>query len=86
MRQAGAEPGKGRIGTGPPFWQVNHANSAYFGAISVNFPPISTLGPLFLQILDPALRQVHEPEGWVHGQASKLKRKCIILSKFSSTK
>ena len=22
----------------PPFWQLNHANSAYFGAISVNFP------------------------------------------------
>ena len=39
----------------PPFWQVNHANSACFGAISAKFPPILTLGPLFLQILDPAL-------------------------------
>ena len=37
----------------PLFWQLNHVNSAYFGAIS-QFPPISTLGPLFLQILDPA--------------------------------
>ena len=32
-------------------------NSAYFGAISANFPSISTLGPLFLQILDPALQK-----------------------------
>ena len=39
----------------PPIWQLNHANSAYFGAISANYPPILTLGPLFLQILDPAL-------------------------------
>ena len=40
---------------GPPFWQLNHANSAYFGAISANFPSISTVGPLFLQIPGPAL-------------------------------
>ena len=39
----------------PPPRQVNHANSAYFRAISPNYTPISTLGPLFLQILDPAL-------------------------------
>ena len=39
----------------PPFWQLNHANSAYFGAKSANFPLILTLGPLFLQILGPAL-------------------------------
>ena len=31
----------------PPFWQLNHANSGYFGAISANFPSILTLGPLF---------------------------------------
>ena len=30
-------------------------NAAYFGAISANFPSISTVGPLFLQILHPAL-------------------------------
>ena len=45
----GADPGMS------PFWQLNHANSAYFGTISANFPSISTLGPLFLQILGPAL-------------------------------
>ena len=41
-----------------PPWQLNHANaanSAYFGAVSANFPPISTLDGLFLQILDPAM-------------------------------
>ena len=42
----------------PPFVQLNHANSAYFGAISANFPPISTLSPLCLQIVDPALHYV----------------------------
>ena len=31
----------------PPIWQLNHANSAYFGAISANYPPILTLSPLF---------------------------------------
>ena len=39
----------------PPLWQLNHANSAYFGTILVNFPSILTLGILFLQILRPAL-------------------------------
>ena len=38
-----------------PFWQLNYANSACFGSISAYFSPISTLGPLFLQILGPAL-------------------------------
>ena len=38
-----------------PFRQLNHTNSAYFGAISPNFPPMLTLGSLFLQILDPAM-------------------------------
>ena len=34
-------------------WQLNRANLAYFGAITANYtPPISTLGPLLLQILD----------------------------------
>ena len=42
-------------GPSSPFWQLNHANSAYFGAISANFLPVLTLGPLFLQILDLAL-------------------------------
>ena len=45
----------GPIRPRPPFWQLNHANSAYFGALSVNFPSILTLGSLFLQILGPAL-------------------------------
>ena len=52
----GVDPGMDWFGPiPPPFWQLNHANSAYFGAISANFPSISTLGPLFLQILHPAL-------------------------------
>ena len=55
IRYAGADPGMGQTGTGPPFWQLNHKHSAYFRALSANFPPISTLGPLFLQIMDPAL-------------------------------
>ena len=42
----------------PPLWQLNHANSAYFGAISANFPSISTLGPLFLQFLGLALYEI----------------------------
>ena len=36
----------GPIQPQPPFWQLNHANSAYFGAISANSPlPFSTLDP-----------------------------------------
>ena len=38
----------------PPFWQINHANSAYFrlflgyfGVISATRPPLLDLGPLF---------------------------------------
>ena len=60
---AGADPRMVRFGTGPPFWQINHANSAYFrlflgyfGVISVTRPPLLDLGPLFLHILDPALQ------------------------------
>ena len=56
LLKARADPGMGRSGPAPSFWQINHANSAYFGAI--NFPPILTLSPLFLQILDPALLKV----------------------------
>ena len=47
----------------PPFWQINHANSAYFrlilgyfGVISAARPPLLDLGPPFLHILDPALQ------------------------------
>ena len=51
-----------RIGTGPPFGQINHANSAYFRlflgyfrVISATRPPLLDLGLPFLHILDPAL-------------------------------
>ena len=51
-----------RIGTGPPFWQINHANSAYFRlflgyfrVISATRPPLLDLGLPFLHILDPPL-------------------------------
>ena len=44
----------------PPFWQINHANSAYFrlflgyfGVISATRPPLLDLGLPFLHILDP---------------------------------
>ena len=38
----------GRIGTGPPFWQLNHANSADFGAILATRPLFTgTRPPLF---------------------------------------
>ena len=38
--KTGADPGKGRISTAPPpFWQLNHANSAYFGAIYQSISP-----------------------------------------------
>ena len=47
--RSGADPRMVRIGTGPPFWQINHANSAYFrlflgyfGVISANRPPLFT--------------------------------------------
>ena len=44
----GADPGMGRIGTGPPFWQLNHANSAGFGAILATRPLFTgTRPPLF---------------------------------------
>ena len=44
----GAEPGMGQsdlISPSPPFWQLNHANSAYFGAISANFPQFRHSAP-----------------------------------------
>ena len=60
----GADPRMVRIGTGPPFWQINHVKSAhfrlflgYFRVISAIRPPLLDLGPLFLHILDPPLRQ-----------------------------
>ena len=63
---AGADPRMVRIGTGPPppFWQINHANSAYFRlfwgyfwVISTTRPPLLDLGPPpFLHILDPPLQ------------------------------
>ena len=50
----GADPRMVRIGTAPPPWQINHANSAYFRlflsyfrVISVTQPPLLDLGPLF---------------------------------------
>ena len=59
---AGADPRMVRIGTGPPFWQINHANSAYFRlfwgyfqVISATRPPLLDLGLPFLHILDPPL-------------------------------
>ena len=58
---AGADPRMVRIGTGPPFWQINHANSAYFrlflgyfGVISANRPPLFTYpgsSPVFVLII-----------------------------------
>ena len=58
----GADPHMVRIGTGPPFWQINHANSAYFRlflgyfrVISATRPPLLDLGLPFLHILDPPL-------------------------------
>ena len=45
----------------PPFWQLNHANSAYFGAISANFSSISTLGPSFCKSwVRPCKRRQHQ--------------------------
>ena len=44
----GADPGMGRSGPGSSFWQLNHANSACFEAISANFiPNFDTRPPLF---------------------------------------
>ena len=45
----GVDPGMGRSTPPPPILTAKSCNSAYFGVISANFPPISTLGPLFLQ-------------------------------------
>ena len=51
----GADPRMVRIGTGPPFWQINHANSVYFrlflghfrGYISHPAPPFGSRPLLF---------------------------------------
>ena len=51
--KAGADPPMVQIGTGPsPFWQINHANSAYFRlflgyfrVISATWPPPFDLAP-----------------------------------------
>ena len=63
-RFTGADPRMVRIGTGPPFLQINQANSAYFRlflgyfrVISATRPPLLDLGPHFLHILDPPLVQ-----------------------------
>ena len=60
--KTGADPHMVRIGTGPPFWQINHANSAYFRlflgyfrVISATRPPLLDLGLPFLHMLDPPL-------------------------------
>ena len=53
--RAGADPRMVRIGTGPPFWQINHANSVYFrlflghfrGYISHPAPPFGSRPLLF---------------------------------------
>ena len=45
--KSGVDPCMGRSGPGPHFWQLNHANSAYSGAISANFfPNFDTRPPL----------------------------------------
>ena len=56
----GADPRMVRIGTGPPFWQINHANSAYFrlflgyfGVISATRPPLFTYSGSSPVILHP---------------------------------
>ena len=60
----GADPGMARFGPAPLFLQLNHAKfSLFWGYILVNFPPILTLGPLFLQILDPALLLSYTVQG-----------------------
>ena len=41
----GADPRMVRIGTGPPFWQINHANSAYFRLFWGYFRVISATRP-----------------------------------------
>ena len=63
-QKAWADPHMVRIGTGPPFWQTNHANSAYFRlflgyfrVISATRPPLLDLGLPFLHILDPPLER-----------------------------
>ena len=58
---AGADPRMVRIGTGPPFWQINHANSAYFRlflgyfrVISATRPPLLTYPgstPVFVMVI-----------------------------------
>ena len=58
----GADPHMVQIGTGPSFWQINHANSAYFRLFLGYFqiisatrrPPFGSRPP-FLHILDPPL-------------------------------
>ena len=59
---SGADPHMVRIGTAPPFWQINHANSAYFRlflgyfrVISATRPPLLDLSLPVLHILDPPL-------------------------------
>ena len=44
-KTSGADPRMGRIGTGPPFWQINHANSAYFRLFLGYFRVISATRP-----------------------------------------
>ena len=41
----GADPRMVRIGTAPPFWQINHANSTYFRLFWGCFQVISAIRP-----------------------------------------
>ena len=47
MDISGADPRMVRIGTGPPFWQINHVNSAYFRLFLGYFRVISAIRPPF---------------------------------------
>ena len=61
--QPGADPRMVRIGTGPPFWQVNHANSAYFRLFLGYFWFISNTRPPFW-ILPPPLFYISWIRPW----------------------
>ena len=62
-RISGADPRMVRIGTGPPFWQINHANSAYFRlflgyfrVISATRPPLwISASPFYISWIRPCI-------------------------------
>ena len=65
FQSPGADPRMVRIGTGPPFWQINHANSAYFrlflgyfGVISATRPPLFTYPGSSPEVCRPASKWV----------------------------